>query len=162
MKLFKLFLAFSLFSSQAFAQSQQFLANPISEQSARSRISEFFYEKTGSEVLHPVKLLGTVNKPGIYHVPQNTKLTTLLSVAGGTAIQADLANVSVSNPSGATQKIDFRATLESGKDVNLKPDDIIFVPEKKHMISPDTSNTIMITTAVISVLLTGIVVFRDK
>lgn len=156
----KLFLAAFVFSTQAFAQSQSYLRSDLQEDSYRSRLSIYYFNKTGAEVLRQVKLLGNVNRPGIYHVPENTDLTTLLAIAGGTSNSADTQNVLISNPTGVNTTLNLREQLASGKDINLKANDIIFVPEKKFTFDPNSTNNVMVITTIISLLLTTYVVFK--
>src|SRR5690348_14969630 len=94
------FLALALVSSQCFAQNRTFLSNSVSDDVYKNKLSVFYFNKTGAEILRPVKLLGVVARPGIYNLPENTNLSTLLSIAGGIEHGADLKNVSVSNPDG--------------------------------------------------------------
>jgi hypothetical protein len=155
-------IALTFLSSQAFAQSRAYLSNSMSDEMYRNKISEFFYNKTGAEILKPVKLLGQVNRPGIYHIPENTTLTTLLALAGGTERGADLNDVQISNPDHTNSKISVNDYMKNGKDQALKANDIVFVPEKKYMFDPDTTNTVMVSATIITVLLSIYVTFKPK
>jgi SLBB domain-containing protein len=146
--------------SQAFSQNRTYLSNSTSDDVYKNRISEYFYNKTGAEVLRSIKLLGLVNRPGIYHVPDNTSLTTLLSIAGGTDHGADLKEITISNPDGTSVKMDLSQQLSTGKDFNLKPNDIIYIPEKKSTFDRDATNTVVVVSTIVSLLLTTYVVFR--
>jgi hypothetical protein len=161
-KIFSIFMGITLMASQAFSQNRTYLSNGASEDLYRNKISEYFYNKTGAEVLRPVKLLGLVNRPGIYHVPENTNLTTLLSIAGGTDHGADLKAITISNPDGKSLQMDLNEELSTGKDINLKANDIIYIPEKKFTFDPNATNNVVIFSTIISLLLTTYVVFRPQ
>ena len=153
-------LASLFFSGQVLAQSRSYLANPISDEGYKTAISEYFYNKAGTDVLRPVKLLGLVNRPGIYHVPADTNLSTLLSIAGGTDKSANLQEINISNPDGKSATMDLNQQLQIGKDIGLRPNDIIYIPEKKHMFDQPTTNGVMVITTILSLALTTYVVFK--
>jgi hypothetical protein len=158
----RVFLAMVMASSQAFAQNRTYLSNSASDDVYKNKLSVFYYNKTGAEVLRPVKLLGQVARPGIYNVPENTELTTLLSIAGGMEKGADLKNVSIGNPNGTQTKMNLADQLISGHDYSLKTNDIIYIPERKNTFDQDTTNTVLVVSTIASLLLTGIVVFRPR
>lgn len=140
-------------SSQAFAQ-----VGTEAEDIYHSRISEYFYNKSGRDVLSPVKLLGSVSKPGLYHLPENTNLSTLLSIAGGTAGDANLKGIVIRRADGSRIERDLLKVVQNGDEVKLATGDIIFVPQKEGWFDGPTSNSIMVVTAVLTVVLTGIMV----
>ena len=116
--------------------------------------SEFVFQTYKNQKLISIRLLGAVNKAGVYHVPKDLKLVTLLSLAGGTTSEADVEDILVGNESeGQSQKIDLYESIKSGSKgaYSLKANDVILVKRKKSLISNDTWKII----SVISVLLTG-------
>jgi hypothetical protein len=145
-------------SSQVLAQQSAF---GLAQDSNKNDVTEYFYSRKGTEVLRPIKLLGKVNKPGIYQVPQNTSLTTLLAIAGGSANEADLSQITIANTTGNT-KFDFETSINTGKDYNLNSGDIVFVPEKKYFMDSHTGMAITVMTGIVSVLLTGYLVSKAK
>lgn len=126
-----------------------------------SRLSEYFY-KRNERVLVPVKLLGQVSKPGLYHVPPNTSLTTLLSVSGGTGPQADLKRIQVTYAEKRkTDELDLKDLIRSGKDPVFQQGDVIFVPEKEYMFDQTVVNTAGVLTSIASIVLTIVVINRN-
>jgi hypothetical protein len=143
-----------LFSGQAFAQTTP---GGNSEDVFYSRISEYFYNRSGRDVLSPVKLLGSVSKPGLYHIPDNTNLSTLLSISGGTTPDANTEGIIVRRADGTKIEKDLFKVV-SGDEVKLAAGDMVYVPPKEGMFDAPSTNTIMVLTAVVSVVLTGILV----
>ena len=100
---------YSILVNQAFAA-------PVTENGKATKYnlsspSEFVFESYPNQDLIPIRLLGAVKNAGLYHVPANMKLTTLLSLAGGTNTEADLENIVIGNdqqdvkaPNGETKK----------------------------------------------------------
>ena len=69
------------------------LLNDQSEQS--TSVSEFVFRNDIGETLVPIYLLGAVSKPGLYHIPLNTDLVSLITLAGGPNSDARLDEVMV-------------------------------------------------------------------
>lgn len=84
-----------------------------------------------------VSVIGEVNKPGTYDMPQEKSLTLLeaIAMAGGFTKHADLAKTKIMRVESGTKKtliVNAKEITERGKkeqDVILEPDDIVFVPE---------------------------------
>lgn len=141
--------------------SQQLLAN--NDRMDRYRIgtpSEFVFQSYKGQELMTIKLLGAVRKSGLYHVPKEMDLATLLSLAGGTTSDANLKNVLIGQKSDSKKvkrslEINVEEKLEEGK-INLydlKPDDVVLVKRKKPVIGTDTWRLIsLISLALTSVL----------
>ncbi|RME17423.1 MAG: hypothetical protein D6797_02560 [Bdellovibrio sp.] len=122
------------------------------------RLSEYFYSPKGNELLVPVKVLGNVRKPGLYHVPANTSLMTLLSLSGGMQKMSDLEKVVVSQRHKGALQMNLNDLIYKGKDLKLTNYDTVFVPEKKSVFSQSTVTAVTVVTSVLSVLLTAVVV----
>src|SRR5438445_11035784 len=62
-----------------------------------SSSSEYIFESYPNQELIPIRLLGAIKNAGLYHIPANMKLTTLLALAGGTTPEADLEKIIIGN-----------------------------------------------------------------
>lgn len=158
-KFVSLLIVVTFLPSQVLAQSQGLLSIP-DEDIYRSRISEYFYMRSGRDILKPVKVLGQVTKPGLYHIPANTSLTGLLALTGGTSKEADLTNITIARKNGTVETKDLMTIVKSGQDPVLAEGDLIFIPEDKGLISPSTSNAMIVMATVLSVALTGYIVLK--
>lgn len=135
--------------------------------------SEFVFESYPNQELIPIRLLGAVKNAGLYHVPVNMKLTTLLSLAGGTNNEADLENIVIGNdqqnvisPEGeskASLNLNLEEVLRSGakKDYTLASNDIVLIKNKSPMISNDSFRIISIVSVLLTTLLTAVII-KDK
>ena len=126
----------------------------------RSRISEYFYSRTGNEVLQPVKIIGSVGKPGMYHVPPNTDLDTLMAISGGTGKSADHGNVLVTRADGSSEEIDFFDYVKSGEKKILNSGDTVYVPEQWGFFDPRTQANLIVLSSFITVILTAHLAFK--
>lgn len=144
------------FSSVVSAQSRGFAAGE--QDIYYSRISEYFYNKTGREVLRPVQLLGGVAKPGLYHVPEGTSLTTLLAISGGPAQSADTDKIRIRKANGESMVGDLPQLLETKKEMTLSGGEIVFVPQKEGYFDQPTINTVNVISTIATVILTAILV----
>jgi len=88
--------------------------------------SAYFYSGTMNEnnqLNIPTYVWGQVRKPGLYIVPDNTSLLTLLSLAGGPTENAKLSKVKIVRPTTEGEKIiiiDLTEYIKTG-DENLIP-----------------------------------------
>ena len=57
--------------------------------------SEYVFESYPNQDLIPIRLIGAIKNAGLYHIPANMKLITLLALAGGTSNDADLKKISL-------------------------------------------------------------------
>ncbi len=60
--------------------------------------AEYFNSNRDQRFEIKVNLVGGVQTPGIYHLPDTTNLIEAISLAGGTVTNADLGNVYVKHP----------------------------------------------------------------
>lgn len=135
--------------------------------------SEFVFESYPNQKLIPIRLLGAVKNAGLYHVPEDIKLTTLLTLAGGTHNDADIKNILIGNDqkkvmTGEGKEVDslnlnLEDVLKSGakNDYTLNANDIVLVKNKDSFISNDTFRTISIVSIVLTSLLTAVLI-KDK
>lgn len=159
--LIRVLLAVSLFSSQCLAQTS-LGDNYRLDELYRSRLSEYFYNITGKEVLHPIRLLGSVKQPGLYHVPKDTNLTTLLAIAGGPTREADTEELHVRKENGDYLKINLDKNIRKGKDTPLQSGDIIYMSEKKGWFDQATTSNITVAASFITALATLILVIDNN
>lgn len=128
-----------------------------------NRPSEYIYQSYKAQELISIRLLGSVQKAGLYHVPKGMQLTTLLSLAGGTARDADLKKVTISN-NGSDGLKPLRINLERAFDrgeaevYQLKTNDLVYVNEKQSFISNDAWKAISILSIVLTSALTAIAI----
>ncbi len=154
----KLTMTFIFFFSQTYSMSFSYAQFNLTDEAYRTRLSEFFYNQNNVDILVPVKLIGNVNKPGLYHIPENTSLLTLLSISGGPGKNADVESMMVSNSVSGQKKIELSQLMKSDSQALLKSGDIIYVPDKKVTFDQETYNAVMALTGILSVLLTAVLV----
>lgn len=135
--------------------------------------SEFVFESYPNQELIPIRLLGAVKNAGLYHVPANMKLTTLLSLAGGTNNEADLENIVIGNdqqnvtaPNGEQKKslnLNLEDVLKNGakNDYTLASNDIVLIKHKEPLVSNDSFRLISIVSVILTTVLTAVII-HDK
>ena len=141
----------------AFAQSN-FGIPTATDETYKSRLSEYFFNRAQADILIPVKIVSGVQKPGLYHVPKGTSLTTVLSISGGLVRGTDSSGIQITDAQGKMSQKDFEKILRTGKDYSLAGNEIIFIPEKKYFFDQQTVNTFAVITGLVSVVLTGLIV----
>lgn len=159
---------YSILINQCWANSTTQKSNKYS----LSAPSEFIFESYPNEPLIPIRLLGAVKNAGLYHVPSNIKLTTLLSLAGGTNPDADLEKIvigndlnhsSVENGKAKSVTLDLEEVIKYGgaNDYVLNSNDIVLVKNKSPFISNDSFRVISIVSVILTSLLTAVLI-QDK
>lgn len=135
--------------------------------------SEFIFESYPNQELIPIRLLGAIKNAGLYHIPSDMKLITLLSLAGGTTSEADLENILIGNDqhglvsrSGGEKKsltVNLEETLRNGamSDYTLVPNDIVLIKNKTPLISNDSFRLVTVLSVLLTSLLT-VVIIKDK
>ncbi len=135
--------------------------------------SEYIFESYPNQELIPIRLLGSVKNAGLYHIPANMKLTTLLALAGGTSGDADLGKIIIGNDlhmikdeKGLDTKsltIDLEDTLKNGAntDYTLVANDIVLIQNKSPIVSNDAFRTISVVSVILTSILTAIVI-KDR
>ncbi|PIP95648.1 MAG: hypothetical protein COV37_19215 [Bdellovibrio sp. CG11_big_fil_rev_8_21_14_0_20_39_38] len=160
-RLISAILCYSLLISSSYAFE---ISDIKARQYKLSQPSEFIFQSNRDEELISIRLLGEVQRAGLYHVPKNLKLITLLSLAGGTTNNANLNEVLIGNDlhgvkdneTGKKQEslvLDLEKTLENNpkNDYALQTNDIVLVKPRTSLISNDTFRLV----TVISVILTS-------
>ena len=156
--------------------SQSFAAlNELAKTNTKYNVntsSEFIFESYPNQELIPIRLLGAIKNAGLYHIPANMKLTTLLALAGGTTTEADLENIMIGNDQqsihlndGIDKKnltINLEDTLKNASnDYTLVSNDIILIKNKTPWISNDSFRVFSIISVVLTSILTAIVI-KDR
>jgi competence protein ComEA len=136
--------------------------------------AEFLFRNSPRDNLITVQVFGSVARPGIYYVPEDTDLMRLLTLAGGVVNSSELDEVVVHKLDAKVWKgLDDRfveqrnpTTFAVNVDKMLKDtavlrplkmnhDDFVYVPQKEPWISNDAAKAITLG----GVLLTGVLTF---
>lgn len=130
------------------------------------RAAEYIFRSSPKETLIGVQLLGAVKNPGIYYIPPTTDLLKLLALSGG-EVDADLTEVLVrkTDPSQAgIYELDLKKLMKSTevKTFKLTQDDFIYVPRKEPWISGDVSKTITVISILATIVLTGVLIDKNR
>lgn len=130
---------------------------------APNRPAEFIYQSYKGQELVSIRLLGSVQKAGLYHVPKDMQLTTLISLAGGTARDADLRKVIITNDGKNGLKplrLDLESAFEDGSsdDYLLRSNDLVYIAEKRPFISNDSWKAISIVSVFLTSALTALAI----
>ncbi|MGE4233909.1 MAG: SLBB domain-containing protein [Bacteriovoracia bacterium] len=107
----------------------------ILESSKRGGGSEYFVGGSPGVNIQ-VNLIGGVRNPGIYHLPENTDLLTLVGYGGGTSEAAVLDDVNIKRKEDGKFHnigVDMDAILKSPDTPNpaLANGDVVYIPEKR-------------------------------
>lgn len=142
-----------------------------------AQASEYMYRSSPKESLISVQLLGAVQKPGVYYVPSNTDLLKVLTLAGGSTNGGDISEVMVRKQEPekwadvkskavdehrGTYEVDVQELIRQGGAQSLKMnhEDLIYVPPKEALVSPEASKTITLVSVVMSIALTGLLISK--
>ena len=94
----------------------------------RDRLSQFLRAPhIEIKFLFPVRILGEVNRPGVYYLEPGEGLADLLAEAGGFNSQSNPKSARLVRD-GASQKVNLVAILEGKVDFKLRSNDLIIVP----------------------------------
>jgi competence protein ComEA len=142
--------------------------------------AEYIFRNSPRDNLITVQIFGSVVRPGMYYVPEDTDLMKLLTLAGGVEPSSELDEVVVRKIDGkpwasmnssyvkqknpSTYVVDVDDLLR--RSTNLKPlrmthDDFVYVPKKEPFISNDFAKIV----GIVSVVLTGVltyVIIKEK
>jgi hypothetical protein len=137
--------------------------------------SEYIFRSAPKESLISVQLLGAVQKPGIYYIPSNTDLLKLLTLAGGSSTSGDFSEVMVRKTEPeqwahiqskaldehrGTYEVDVKKLIElgGGGTLRMAHDDLVYVPSRESLVSPETSKTFTMVSVAMSIVLTGLLI----
>jgi hypothetical protein len=132
------------------------LAQEIPEQLRERLGASRYYIGKEDELLIPVNILGYVNKPGQYMVPNETDLVALVAFAGGFKEDAKLNNIKIlrgiaMNGQPNSLKVDLKKYFSTGNRKlipRLMPDDTVIISGSRAV----TIKNILDFTARLSVL----------
>ncbi len=126
--------------------------------------SEFVFQSYKGQELMTIKLLGAVQKSGLYHVPKKMDLATLLSLAGGTTSDANLEKVLIGQEGGKDNsksiELNVEEKLEKGE-INiydLRANDVVLVKRKEPIIGTDTWRLISLISLALTSILTVVAI----
>jgi competence protein ComEA len=169
-----------LFSSVASAAPGGRFTQDVLEVKGPQQTAEYIFRNSPRDNLITIQIFGSVARPGMYYVPEDTDLMKLLTLAGGVVNSSELDEVIVrkldaKNWSGLntkhvkqknaqTYRVDVDSLLKDSP--NLKPlsmshNDFVYVPQKEPFISNDFSKVV----SIVSVILTGVltyVIIKEK
>ncbi len=142
--------------------------------------AEYIFRNSPRDNLITVQIFGSVARPGMYYVPEDTDLMKLLTLAGGVETSSELDEVVVRKMDGkpwaamrssyVKQKNTNTYIVEVDellrKSVSIKPlkmnhDDFVYVPKQEPWISNNFSKVV----SLVSVVLTGVltyVIIKEK
>jgi polysaccharide export outer membrane protein len=110
-------------ADQAAAALQQRLADGfLKDPHVGVRVSEY--------ASRPVRVLGAVEKPGLYYLRGATSLLEMLAISGDVDSEAGQVKEVHVRREGSTQVVDLQALVATGQgDVLLQAGDVVYVPE---------------------------------
>ena len=126
--------------------------------------NEFILRSSPDQPLIPVRLLGGVKRPGIYHIPVGTVFTTLISFAGGLDGDADSDKILISNRKRqSVTQVNLEELLKRTErpEPVLLVDDLIYVPQYKSAVSKDTTVYLSVISSVVAIIVGGIFIFQQ-
>lgn len=150
-----------------YATSNSYVLDAASRNGSFTRADEYFSEIYQGEILIPINLLGSVGKPGVYHIPKQTDLVRLLSLAGGTRADANLEDISIKRRSGETEKlinVNLRQLVSeksSSKPINLEANDIVLVAPHEPLVSNNTLTVVSLAASLLGLVVSSIVIVNQ-
>lgn len=142
--------------------------------------AEYIFRNSPRDNLITVQVFGSVVRPGMYYVPEDTDLMKLLTLAGGVETTSELDEVVVRKMDSkpwAGMKSDYVKQKNANtyvvkvddllrKSTSVKPlkmshDDFVYVPKQESFISNDFAKVV----GLVSVVLTGVltyVIIKEK
>lgn len=147
------------------------------QQQGPQQTAEYIFRNSPRDNLITVQVFGSVARPGIYYVPEDTDLMRILTLAGGVVNTGELDEVVVRKTDGkAWKKVDDRYVEETGpgtysvnvdkllkftnklSPLKLGHDDFVYVPLKEPWVSNDASKIITIAGVVLTGVLTIVLI----
>lgn len=127
---------------------------------------EYFAGAYPGAVMMKVNLVGGVHKPGVYNVPVNSELNSVLSYAGGPTKEADLDEIMIRSKKGKdyeVKKIDLKEFFSDPKETpfKLRPDDYVYVHQNEDFINNDVFRASMVVSAIVGAVLSAILIDRS-
>lgn len=123
--------------------------------------SDYIVKRFPNQKLVPTRLIGGVQRPGFYQIPENTSLLSLMSYSGGALPSSDIRSVTILRQEPrASIEIDVEKILKDPTTIDpiIHANDVIFVRERKPIISSDTMALILVTSTVAAIILSSIAI----
>lgn len=123
--------------------------------------TEYVFRTYQNQKLLPVRLLGAVTKPGLYHLPEQTDILTALSVAGGTTSSAQTSSIFLSKSDGATTAtydLEGLLTTEQKTLPRLNIMDTIYVPQRRPLVDPDVLQSATLVSILLGIVVSSFIV----
>lgn len=126
--------------------------------------SEFIYRNDTDEVLIPIYLMGAVAKPGLYHIPSNTDLVALLTLAGGPSAGAQTDKILIkgqgSTPGALNREVRFDLDGAVRGDGTLKlglaSNDLVYVTPGTTPITAEILTYLGLATGIMGLIASSI------
>lgn len=174
-KIFSRTLASVLCFTQLTASAQSSLNSRVSNSLNRiatphsATQAQFRFDGTLGAGMMSVEVVGAINNSGLYHVPQGTSVSDLISLAGGFSNHAEL-DKSLLRRRSLTKKSEtfIKLNLEDYYEGNssqglphLQEGDLLYIPVDEPAIDRDTSTIITALGAVASTVLSIFLIRRE-
>lgn len=177
---FTFFFALSVTISPSIVAAQKF-SPEVLEFKGPQQTAEYVFRNSPKDVLISVQLFGSVARPGLYYVPDDTDLMKLLTLSGGTLNSTELEEVivrkgdqkawsslkfdSIEKRNETTYQVDVDKLLRDEtavKPLRMGHQDFVYVPQKTPWISNDLSRVITIGSILLSGVLTVLLIDKNK
>jgi capsular exopolysaccharide synthesis family protein len=130
-------------SGLAVIEAEEKIAGLLKNYLVNPQVSVFIKEYNKKLVF----IMGEVIRPGSYNIPQDKQLTVLeaITIAGGFTKVASIDGTRIIRVENGVQQYiqvrisDITKAGDKSKDIILKPNDIIFIPERVFVSSPQAS-----------------------
>lgn len=161
LKFISFFISALLILPSADANSEIFKINkPV------QNANEYFAGSYPGAMMMKVHVLGGVHSPGVYNVPVNSELSSVLSYAGGPTKDAEFDKVFVKRKKGdefAVKKINMKKFFENPEEspYRLAPEDHVYISQRQQLISDNTFRGILVISTVIATILSAITIDRS-
>lgn len=182
-KFLRTLIALLVFAQGALAQAQNSarMNTEILEFKGPQQTAEYIFKNSPRDVLITVQLFGSVARPGIYYVPEDTDLMKLLTLSGGVLNSSEMEDIVVRKGDSRswhglnlrfvdkTQDSVYRVDVDSllKETPNLKPlrmnhQDFVYVPTKEPFISANASKMITIGSVLLTAVLTVLLIEKNS
>lgn len=155
---------FSLICPPARAADTSDISRYLGEDQPDRSASEYSLRNFPDEKLISVRLLGGVNRPGLYHIPVGTDLMTLISLSGGLTQDAKLDDILVKRPSRkSVLKVDLKEVVASPElpGPALEGQDVVLIRKDEPWVSSNTLASIGLVSSLVGVILSGVLVAQQ-
>lgn len=160
MRILSFLIALSLVTP-AVAQEEVFtIKKPV------SNTQEYFAGAYPGTVMMKVNIIGAVNKPGVYNVPVNSELNSVLSYAGGPSKEAEMDKVFVRSKKGENYEVK-KVNLENffsdhnEKPYRLRPDDYIYIEQNEGLINNNLLKTSTVVASILGIIVSFLVIDKS-